>query len=879
MSKRYGKSKVSSPAKKVKLDVTRQPNVRIDKKSSHSARHVEKGKINDLWGDDFGEEEIEEMDFIASQATQEEVIFIPPKPKGESNRLSKNLYSDAIPSTSSGFRGGANLQKDYSVSRVTQSQVLGCSDVNKEIIESTQAIVFDDFESNIKSNSHNSTFLKREDSSSNNVVLVSDDDQVEKWKEEKQKLLEDFMTKEGETEFLRQQLFQIQMRAENAKKEQTRLMEEQVQKLRGEISGLLKEKTALETQLQLQGLQFNSVSEKCKLLESGSIKFTQPQITMVKASKDKSNLPVNWMSKKVKTKESSVQVEQRPVFEFLKTTIIHYPLKKIPQCIFEPCEPEKSVIIIKLEEKIGKKNLAIIQEEETFRIFENPELSKPKFTIVNGQNLSTEFFLPDLVKLVNKTQDEINSSDTIPILNKLIATTRELLLNSTLVLQKISQGLQNDDIRDMNELYLSEYYEMPVLHTRSVCEARPWYDLERGIETRRAFGVLSYVSTASKYLADYVAGNVKLKTDKDSDYDAYACQMKSYDAWYKKGFEFEFLELILEFVTVIGTIRRSHQFTGLINAILTLITNVQKNVGFSPPELKRACTIVKEIIYSRPLLSCFLPICNTLKEFSQYTDFVNKLCIAPDKCGINYWKGSLNFTLDSCALEIFIAQLDNFKIDPISIISITSDLAIFSKTALLKDSIPWLEKTTSSCNCCLNLLKFIVINLNECSKINVEELKDKYIEADISWRISKHGYKMNKIVWKNQINEDWKSFEQSQTENFWKILELRQSAAIAYGIRLLSYLAKRDLDFMIRLTDIEDAFHLFLNNLSKRNNFKLKKSDEIALDIVKKTFVLEKKEENKDKSQQLNLVELESSRWTDFSPTIPDLIRLYEDTL
>lgn len=46
-----------------------------------------------------------------------------------------------------------------------------------------------------------------------------------------------------------------------------------------------------------------------------------------------------------------------------------YPLKIIPKCTFEPAEPEKSVIDIKIEEKIGKRNLAILQEEETFRIF------------------------------------------------------------------------------------------------------------------------------------------------------------------------------------------------------------------------------------------------------------------------------------------------------------------------------------------------------------------------------------------------------------------------------------------------------------------------------------------------------------------------------
>jgi hypothetical protein len=72
MSKRYGKNNVSSLAKKVKLDLTRQPNVYKSKKSpKYDTKNVNKNEINDLWGDDFGEEEIEEMDFIASQATQE----------------------------------------------------------------------------------------------------------------------------------------------------------------------------------------------------------------------------------------------------------------------------------------------------------------------------------------------------------------------------------------------------------------------------------------------------------------------------------------------------------------------------------------------------------------------------------------------------------------------------------------------------------------------------------------------------------------------------------------------------------------------------------------------------------------------------------------
>lgn len=84
------------------------------------------------------------------------------------------------------------------------------------------------------------------------VYLLLDDDQLEKLKEENKKLLSDFLTKEGETEFLRQQLQQIRSRAESEKQQQARLMDEQMQKLKAQLNVLLKEKISLESQLQLQ---------------------------------------------------------------------------------------------------------------------------------------------------------------------------------------------------------------------------------------------------------------------------------------------------------------------------------------------------------------------------------------------------------------------------------------------------------------------------------------------------------------------------------------------------------------------------------------------------------------------------------------------------
>lgn len=60
------------------------------------------------------------------------------------------------------------------------------------------------------------------------------------------------MTKEGETEFLRQQISQIQMRFENDKKEQARLLQEQDKRSKAEIEQLKRDRNAMETQLQYQ---------------------------------------------------------------------------------------------------------------------------------------------------------------------------------------------------------------------------------------------------------------------------------------------------------------------------------------------------------------------------------------------------------------------------------------------------------------------------------------------------------------------------------------------------------------------------------------------------------------------------------------------------
>ena len=75
---------------------------------------------------------------------------------------------------------------------------------------------------------------------------------MEKLKTENKKLLNDFITKDGETVFLRQQLQQTQLRIENEKLEKMRLIEEQANRHRSEINKIYKEKEQLKTRLELQ---------------------------------------------------------------------------------------------------------------------------------------------------------------------------------------------------------------------------------------------------------------------------------------------------------------------------------------------------------------------------------------------------------------------------------------------------------------------------------------------------------------------------------------------------------------------------------------------------------------------------------------------------
>ncbi|XP_029047025.2 uncharacterized protein LOC114877962 isoform X1 [Osmia bicornis bicornis] len=858
-------NKYSLPAKRAKYDIKKETLIGVSK-SNRESINEKSVRSDDVWGDDFAEEDIEEMDYVASQACLEEhTVFS--QPNREQNTSCVQRFN-SMPSTS---KFGCNLNSNEN--KILKSSI--CMTQNNTqrkdtlLLKDTSTIVsgdYKDFENKlINRRVHNSTFKL-----DNNGVLVSGSEYVkelEKLKVENKKLLDDFITKEGEAVFLRNQLQQTQLRAENDKLEKTRFIEEQENRHRTEINAICKEKEHLKTQLELQTFEVRNLMERFKLLESGNVKLTEPHSINLNVSASKSRFSLSSSrshssnTKSVKVKETCIQtnVHNKNLY-FLKVWSSYYPLSEIPKLIYDASHSEKSVIDIQIIEKTGRRNLPILQEENTCRIFENPELVKPVTTMIDDKKLTVEFILPEISILQRKTTLELESENTIPIINKLISTARELLLNVITILQTIFQAMNNDDIRDMNDIYFSDLYSTSNFNGKSVCAASAWHECERGVETRRVFGVLSYITVESTYLSKYIAGKAELLTEKDESYKSYSPHMIRYNRWSEKDQDFEMLRMLLQFVTLVGFTRRAHQFSGLLCAIMMLIYNVHKKIEYCSQGMDYIYRIFKEIVFARPLPYCYTQLSNLIMIFIKSVTYLPKLCINSQSMAVNNWKGSLHFIPDACPLQIFLAQVEDHHFDLIAAIDITDILIQLVQYVLQTNIIPLRSDTLGSCNCCMKLLRFTIETLGRCSETNLSALGDFNLNhfplqqeefCNLKNICSKHSPLLSDRN-KKCIREIYR--DKFSDENVWATLKKKQAKVLRDGIRFLSHLAICDPDFVIRLSDIEDAFHLFIRNISSFDDFVLHENEQEAMSRIKQTFIFDKASQSEMEPAKKNCI-------------------------
>ncbi|XP_034950190.1 uncharacterized protein [Chelonus insularis] len=820
MSKRFGKhfqNDRSIISKKPRLDITKgsEPNRRMSKSRTST-------EASDEWGDDFEEAELEELDMIASQACSQEVNTslqcLDPQP-GPSNI---NKLDFSLTRASSSFTSFDNRKSnnDY-LSRLNDlpskmsqaSQILASSNNLRPIAE--EEPVIDVFKKNLMIEKKlNSTFQTK-----NNVVAESDDitsKTSEKLEVEHRKLLNLFTVKEGETIFLRQRLQEIQEKAVKDSMKHAKAMEQQAGEFREKINALHKETESLKTQYELQAFQLNKYAERCKMFESGLIKLNSP-------TKNTSNIS---RSRSITFKESNVRIQTElidPQVYYLKTDYLNYPFKKISYSIFELSLPEKSIVDIQAVNRSGKRNLPILQDERSFRIFENPNIVKPKVTIIDNKNLCIEFFQPDIGRLINESKSEINAKKNIFIINKIVAVTRELLLNLLAVLQAIKLAMNNDDVRDMNDVYFSNFYDIQIEYNQSPFSAKEWHDKERGIEARRALAVLCYIVKHSDYLGEYIAGKSELNVQGDIEYERIVKQMIRYNEWPEKGHHFEMLELIQKFVTTFGFVRRAHQFTGLICCICKMLSNVQKTVKFDHRGLIYISNIIKELVYSRPLLQCMISMTEMITEFCECENFVNRLVNNVNKQALHVWKKTLNFTDDACVLKIFLNQLKSFKFDEISTIKTTYALMKFADTSFRSNILPWPSETNNDNECCIELLTLVVKMLYESVAINHKRIEKKMTRKK-----------------KDVTNDCDNSSNNYLGKSFLYELKGKQLSCIKMGIRFLNYLTKQDPEFVVRSIDIDTPFFLFIENVTSLNDLKWHEIDKEALMSIKSTFIYDR---------------------------------------
>ncbi|CAL7938753.1 unnamed protein product [Xylocopa violacea] len=877
MSKRIesnGGKEYSIPAKRPKYDPKKGSSASTSTNRRESTSR-KSGRSDDVWGDDFAEADIEEMDFVATQATlkdenvfsqlctEQNVPFL--QPHNNMPSTSKAIYN----LDSSVYK----IPKTYEHMSQYNTQRKGVD--NSKNISMIASIDYKEFEDKLMHTKvYNSTFKLDE----NSILESEHTKELEKLKLENKKLLDDFVTKEGETVFLRNQLQQSQLRAENEKLEKTRFIEEQENRHRSEINAICKEKEKLKTQLELQALEVGKLMERCKLLEGGNVRLTEPHTANLNVSGHKSrfNTSINRSPisnrKSVKVKEICVQtkIDNRNSY-FLKVYNLYFPLAEIPKSIYDLPQSEKPVIDIQITEKIGHRNLPILQDEDTYRIFENPDLVRPVTTMVGDKKLTVEFILPEIAALQRKTSAELEAENTIPMINKLVSSSRELLLNVIFVLQMILQAMKNDDIRDMNDIYFSDLYSSSNFNGKCVCSANAWHECERAIEARRVFGVLSYVTLESTYLSKYIAGKTRLLTAGDESYKCYSSQMLRYNAWPKKDCEFEMLEMILQFVVLVGSTRRSHQFSALICAILMIISNVHKEVEFCSQGMEYIYQIFKEIVFSRPLPYCYALLSGVMMVFVKSTTYLQKLCLNSQSMAVNNWKGSLHFTPDACPLQIFLAQIESYHFDIISAIDITDVLLRFVQYILHTDVIPLRSETFHSCNCCMKLLRSTIRTLCISSEADLSATGNFNVPLP-----RKDTCNLKSICAKHSLLSIGSSDEcihkiyqdRFSDEDAWTNMKGRQSRILRDGIRFLSHLAICDPDFVIRLSDIEDAFHLFMKNLSAFENFDLHENEQEAMNRIKQTFIFDKTLQSENEQPQKASMSKQLDILSNFGETI-----------
>ncbi|XP_045778348.1 uncharacterized protein LOC123876212 [Maniola jurtina] len=705
MSKRNIFPQQNGERKKAKLDLT------VSDHNFPLSQNFGTGKDGDqghTWGDDNDDEIL----LLASQACEdaysEHSISVLPNYSicMQPTTTSTQLY-EPVPSTS---KAAFTFKKPTStpLNTVTTKLKDKCERISSplpgmsKVCKSDGMHINDDIILNDDISNQNSDHIYRQ--------LLKLREENENLKSENGKLLEKCVTKEGEASILRTQLKTSQIAVDKVRLEKIQMQERVQMEWSEKLTGANKQMHDLRTQLEIKNLEIISMKEKCKMLESNKVKFTQVTVAGNDISMSQRNNnsyaghnAVTPQFKKPKTTSSSAQTEEKSHFIQLNIPAREGPSKltQILPLILPPTTDQYSILEYndKLRQSSESKKCRIYS---TFhRLPQTPRVCKDKEKIKKINLTRVYESLTKMAACGNWMVEDFL---------EVFTTTKELLRNVQCELETVNQHMTTAFQKEMDEKYIDVTSSLLLVDKLDLLSARPLYKEEQATLARRMTAVLVYILEDSR-CKDIIH---KLLQEEGS----------------KK--ETDFVNILSKTCTLLDNTTCAILYSGLLLSITLILKEI---ISFTSSQ-KPIIEIVKTIILSRPMPFVITEILHLLSQIVSKKS-VNEVCCQGiiGNLKMDSDQGVLLYRKDSCILQVMLKQIEGAlkctergrKVEHAVYNTRNLILLYSSISCSYTDS----QQERCRCDCQLVLMQVMVYGLNVCANmLNTEKYADN-VQTDI----------------------------------------------------------------------------------------------------------------------------------------------------
>ncbi|CAG4994284.1 unnamed protein product [Parnassius apollo] len=702
MSKRFYFPQQHGERKKAKLDITI---------SDHNFPLSQNGdRDQDNWGDDNDDEIL----LLASQACEQAYsgntstlpdysicmqpsststqIFEPTSSTSKTTFTFKKPTADALSTVSTKLRDKCEL---------ISSPLPGMS---KVIQKTNPDSLAEDMIFNDKIYQSDADYVYRQ--------LLQLREENSKLKSENGKLLEKYVTKEGEVSILRTQLKTSQMAADNARLEKIKVQEKVQMEWTDKLAAVNNQLQDLRTQLDFKNLEITSIKEKCKMLESSKVKLTQVTVAKndISTSHRHNNsyaVPSDYLPshlKRVKTLTKNVQTEHHTSPCLLQLNVVYRDeqgkLNQVLPLTVEPSAEQHS--LLEYNEKLQRPNDSIPNRCKVFSTFHRiPNTPSP--SKVSSMNIITLSDIYEDLAFISADKDiEKMHQSYKNVFRAAQSSLKEIVHQLETLMHRTTTAFQ----KEMDEKYIEATANFLVITDEDLVCGKPLYKEEQAITARRITAIVYHILENSK-----------------------AAQLLSIeDNNAATGQESTLIELINRICTLLDDTSCAILYSGLLQSVTKLLgrvlTHQQANRTF-------ILNVIKTIIDSRPMLFVSCETLRILRVLTS-TEPLGNFCCGGNtgNLKLDYDQGVILYKKDSCFLQVLLKQIEAALkcIEKQNLIeqavSLTRDLLLFYIDLSYSCSD---NPDKPSCECRLTFLQVIVFALRicavmlECNKVRESE--------------------------------------------------------------------------------------------------------------------------------------------------------------